>query len=60
MKRRVSNHLENWMARIPFRISGHTSDDFPCVVCEIEEGGLIGRGEALGVYYQGETEKSML
>lgn len=60
MKRRVSNHLENWMARIPFRISRHTWDDFPCVVCEIEEGGLIGRGEALGVYYLGETEKSML
>ena len=28
MKRRVSNHLENWMARIPFRISRHTWDDF--------------------------------
>ena len=60
MKRRVSTHLENWMARIPFRISRNTWDDFPCVVCEIEEGGLIGRGEALGVYYLGETEKSML
>jgi L-alanine-DL-glutamate epimerase-like enolase superfamily enzyme len=60
MERRVSSHLENWMARIPFRISRHTWDDFPCVVCEIEEGGLIGRGEALGVYYLGETEKSML
>ncbi len=60
MKRRVSTHLENWMARIPFRISRNTWDDFPCVVCEIEEGGLIGRGEALGVYYLGETEKSIL
>jgi L-alanine-DL-glutamate epimerase-like enolase superfamily enzyme len=60
MKRRVSAHLENWMARIPFRISRNTWDDFPCVVCEIEEGGLIGRGEALGVYYLGETEKSIL
>ncbi len=60
MKRRVSTHLENWMARIPFRISRQTCDDFPCVVCEIEESGLIGRGEALGVYYLGETEKSML
>jgi len=60
MQRRVSIHLENWMAKIPFRISRHTWDDFPCVVCEIEEDGLIGRGESLGVYYLGETEKSIL
>lgn len=60
MSRRVSVHLENWMARIPFRISRHTWDDFPCVVCEIEEDGHVGRGEALGVYYLGETAQSML
>jgi L-alanine-DL-glutamate epimerase-like enolase superfamily enzyme len=57
MMRRVSTHLENWLALIPFRISRHTWDDFPCVVCEIEQDGMIGRGEALGVYYLGETEK---
>jgi L-alanine-DL-glutamate epimerase-like enolase superfamily enzyme len=60
MKRRVSSHLENWKSLIPFRISRHTWDDFPCVVCEIEQDGIIGRGEALGVYYLGETEKTML
>ena len=60
MKRQVSAHLENWMALIPFRIARQTSDDFPCVVCEIGQDGRIGRGEALGVYYLGETEKSML
>ena len=60
MKRKVSFHLENWMALIPFRISRHTWDDFPCIVCEIEQDGLIGRGESLGVYYLGETEQSML
>lgn len=60
MTRRVSVHLENWMARIPFRISRHTWDDFPCVVCEIAEDGCIGRGEALGVYYLGESERSIL
>lgn len=59
MMRRVSTHLENWLALIPFRISRHTWDDFPCVVCEIEQDGMIGRGEALGVYYLGETEKTM-
>jgi L-alanine-DL-glutamate epimerase-like enolase superfamily enzyme len=60
MTRRVSCHLENWKSLIPFRISRHTWDDFPCVVCEIEQDGRIGRGEALGVYYLGETEKTML
>ena len=60
MKRRVSVHMENWAAKIPFRISRHTAYDFPCVVCEIGENGVIGRGEALGVYYLGDTEQSML
>ena len=60
MTRRVSVHLENWMALIPFRISRNTWDDFPSVVCEIEQDGAIGRGEGLGVYYLGEDQKSML
>ena len=60
MKRKVSTHLESWKSLIPFRIARHTWDDFHCVICEIEEDGLIGRGEALGVYYLGETEHSML
>jgi L-alanine-DL-glutamate epimerase-like enolase superfamily enzyme len=60
MKRRVSVHLENWMALIPFRISRNTCDDFPSVVCEIEQDGAIGRGEGLGVDYLGEDQKSML
>jgi L-alanine-DL-glutamate epimerase-like enolase superfamily enzyme len=60
VKRRVSVHLENWMALIPFRISRNSCDDFPSVVCEIELGGAIGRGEGLGVDYLGEDQKSML
>lgn len=60
MKRSVAVHLENWMALIPFRISRNTWDDFPSVVCEIEQDGAIGRGEGLGVYYFGEDQKSML
>jgi L-alanine-DL-glutamate epimerase-like enolase superfamily enzyme len=58
--RRVSVHLENWMARIPFRISRNTWYDFPSVVCEVEQDGVIGRGEGLGVYYLDEDQKSML
>ena len=58
--RRVSVHLENWMALIPFRISRNTWNDFPSVVCEIEQDGAVGRGEALGVYYLDEDQDSML
>ena len=60
MTRNVSLHLENWMALIPFRISRNTWNDFPSVVCEIEQDGAVGRGEGLGVYYLGENQESML
>ena len=60
MKRRVSNHIESWASLIPFRIANYEWDDYPSVVCEIEQDGVIGWGEALGVYFLGETEKTML
>lgn len=59
MNRDVSVSLESWPSIIPFRISSHVWDDFPCVVCEISQDGVIGRGEALGVYYHDETPESM-
>ena len=59
MKRSISIHTESWLALIPFRISNHVWNDFPCVVCEIEQDGLVGRGEALGVYYLDETPELM-
>jgi L-alanine-DL-glutamate epimerase-like enolase superfamily enzyme len=34
-------------------------NEFPGIVCEIAEDGVIGRGEALGVDYLGETQESM-
>jgi len=60
MRRRVSNHIESWASKIPFRISNFEWDHYPTVVCEIEQEGVIGQGEALGVYYHDETEKTML
>jgi L-alanine-DL-glutamate epimerase-like enolase superfamily enzyme len=60
MKRRVVNHIESWESKIPFRISNHVWNDYPSVVCEIEQDGVIGQGEALGVYYLDETEQTML
>ncbi|MGB5687749.1 MAG: dipeptide epimerase [Woeseiaceae bacterium] len=59
MKRKVSIHTESWLAITPFRISNNTWNDFPCVICELEQDGAIGRGEALGVYYLDETLGSM-
>ena len=59
MKRSISIHTESWLALIPFRISNNVWNDFPCVVCEIEQDGAIGRGEGLGVYYLDETPASM-
>ena len=59
MNRKLSIHLESWPSIIPFRISNNVWDDFPCLVYEIEQDGVIGRGEALGVSYFGETLESM-
>lgn len=57
--REVSVRQESWPSIIPFRIANKVWDDFPCIVCEIRQDGLIGRGEALGVSYCGETLDSM-
>ena len=60
MKRQVSVHIESWAALIPFRISRNVWHTFEGIVCEIGQNGHIGRGEALGVYYLGERNESML
>ena len=60
MKRHVINHIESWASLIPFRIANYAWDDYPSVVCEIAQDGIVGWGEALGVYYNDETEKTML
>ena len=59
MKRDITVRIESWPSIIPFRISNHVWDDFPCIVCEISQDGFVGRGEALGVYYNDETPESM-
>ncbi len=60
MSRNVSIRIESWPSIIPFRISDRVFDDFPCIVYEVEENGVVGRGEAIGVYYKDETPESML
>jgi len=59
MKRNISVQIESWPCIIPFRISSGVCDDFPCVVCEIEQDGIVGRGEALGIYNRGETTETI-
>jgi L-alanine-DL-glutamate epimerase-like enolase superfamily enzyme len=59
MARHISVRTETWPSLIPFRIANVTFDDFPLIVCEIEQDGITGRGEALGVYYFDETPDSM-
>ena len=60
MKRQLSLHTESWEALIPFRISRAVWTTFEVIVCEVGQAGRIGMGEALGVYYMGETNESML
>lgn len=59
MARHISVRTETWPSLVPFRISGITFDDFPLIVCDIEEDGVKGSGEALGIYYFDETPESM-
>jgi len=59
MNRRISIRTETWPSLIPFRIANVTFDDFPLIVCDIEQDGVTGSGEALGVYYLDETPESM-
>lgn len=55
MPRTLSAHLEEWAFLAPIRITGHTFTSIKVLVVEIAEGAAIGRGEASGVYYLGDT-----
>jgi L-Ala-D/L-Glu epimerase len=57
---KLSVHFERWPTVRPFRISGKTWDHFESVVVELERDGVVGRGEALGVYYLDETPDTLL
>ena len=57
---KFSVHIERWPAIRPFRITGNVWDSFDSVVVELSRDGKIGRGEALGVYYLGETMDGLM
>jgi len=52
---RAEFHIETWPMRQPFTTSRDSTEAICVLYCEIERGGCIGRSEAAGVDYQGET-----
>jgi len=46
--------------RAPFVITGHTFTEITPVWVSLESGGYVGRGEAIGVYYTGETTDTII
>lgn len=50
-----------WPLEVPFTISRDTSHDIPCIQVRLEDArGRVGRAEAVGVDYAGETTASIL
>lgn len=60
MNRKLNVISERWPLSTPFKISGHEWTELHVIVVEISERGSIGRGEASGIYYIGETTQSMI
>jgi L-Ala-D/L-Glu epimerase len=50
----------DWQFIKPFRIAYRTRTRAETIVVEVQDQGLVGRGEALGVSYRGETGDSLL
>jgi len=51
---------EHWDLHVPFRIAGASMNNVPVIFLELEDrDGFIGRGEAAGIDYEGETPASM-
>ena len=57
---KVSVAAKNWPLHKPFKISRDVHTHSETIVCEITDGDVVGRGEASGVSYAGETQDSML
>ena len=55
----VSVVPKRWPLRKPFRISRDTHTHAETIICEISDGTHTGRGEAVGVSYDGETIPSI-
>ncbi len=51
--------IETWDLKVPFVISRRQCDTTEVLTITLEHGGAIGRGEAAGVNYKGETAATM-
>ncbi|MCK5488581.1 MAG: dipeptide epimerase, partial [Gemmatimonadetes bacterium] len=60
MSVKLSVHQEDWIPTVPFRISNAVWHTFPAIVVELQDGDLVGRGEAEGVFYFDETPEVMI
>ena len=58
-KLRLRMDVEHWPMKAPFHITGYTFTDIGALTVSLDQGGMVGRGEALGVYYHQETPESM-
>lgn len=52
--------MEEWPMSEPLRISGHTLTSFRVVVVTLSQQAHVGRGEASGVFYLGDTPQTLL
>jgi L-Ala-D/L-Glu epimerase len=52
--------VETLLLKTPLRISGYVFTTFPIILVTLRSGNHIGRGEASGVYYRGETPDGMI
>lgn len=60
MTLRLNVREETWRLNKPFKISRETEYDAHVVYCEIGDGLLLGRAEAAGASYKGETPASIM
>jgi L-alanine-DL-glutamate epimerase-like enolase superfamily enzyme len=58
--REVTLSTESWEMKVPFRITGYTFTAADLLHVTITANGITGSGEAAGIYYMGETGKTML
>jgi L-alanine-DL-glutamate epimerase-like enolase superfamily enzyme len=56
---KLEYRAETWPYATPFRITNHVFTGAEVLMVTLEEGAARGRGEAGGVYYHGETPRSM-
>jgi len=52
--------VEQWPLTEPFSITGHTFETIDVLLVSVEKDGVMGRGEATGVYYKDDRPVSML